>query len=295
MPRIIAVCPKEYPGVNSVFRHGASLGYWKHVALGEEIPEHEILILGAWHPDYCALLNLKSKKGIYITSTIGQMDFSQGMIELQQIEAMQRLLKEKRIDFILAGWPDVANLFSGIGPAHHCPYPFDESLLRERRAKIPNSIGIFLPFSPRKNITNQLTAAKMSGAKVFTNLPINSSEISNVGWLDIKDYNAQIEELKLTLHCTFTESFSYGAAESLFLGTLPIVSTQIAENLNLGPEITCYQCDSVKNILEKILYILNLDYKSYEILLNQQLARIRVKLQQNRYITKNLLDELSKL
>lgn len=293
MSRIIAVCPKEYPGVNSVFRHGASLGYWSHVTLGEEISEHDILILGAWHPDYMALLNLKSKKGIYITSTLGQMDFSQDMVELKQLEAMQRLLKEKQIDFVLSGWPDVADLFLGTG--YFCPYPFDESLLNRRRIKIQNSVGIFLPYSPRKNMTNQLTAAIKSGAKIFTNLPVSSSDIKQVGWLDNESYYTQISEMKLTLHCTFTESFSYGAAESLFLGTLPIVSTQIAENLFLGPELTCHQCDSVKNILEKILYILNLDPLNYQILLNKQLARARVKLQQNRYLTKKLLDELSKL
>ena len=52
MPKIIAVCPIEYPGVNAVFRHGAALGLWEHIDLEIELPENDLVILGAWHPWY---------------------------------------------------------------------------------------------------------------------------------------------------------------------------------------------------------------------------------------------------
>lgn len=300
MPRILAICAKEFPGVNAVFKHGASLGYWTHIHLEDPIPEHDILLLGAWHPKYWSLLELKTRYGVYITSTLGQMEFSYNSVELHQLKALQDLLRSGKLNFILAGWPDIADLFAGFGNTFHCPYPFDESIIVKYKSgqRMRNSVGIFLPASPRKNTANQLMAARLSGTKrIFTNLPVGfSPEVERVGWLPEDKYFKLMSEVGMTLHCTFTESFSYGAAESLVLGTIPIVSMQVAENLGLiSQAITCNQCDSISKIKQIIRLILNISDIEYNSLARLYLAKLRCKLRENYEITKRVLDKIGAL
>ena len=302
MSKIIAVCPKEYPGVNAVFRHGAALGLWTHLHLEDTIPENDFVILGAWHPSYEEYLD-KHRCVVYLTSTFGQMEFSNNQIEIQYIPMFIELLNKNRIKAILAGWKEVADYFNDRvkEKSFYCPYPFSEAYLKEIKEgafiKEPNSVGIFLPCAPRKNTFNQLLAAVKSGMKIYTNLPYNfeNPNINKIEWLSNEEYFLFISRLTLTLHCTFTESFSYAAAESLMLGTLPIVSLQISENLNLPHNLICYQCDSVSNILSKIEGIKELDEFRYEEHIRSCQGHFRFKNKINFALTKDVLDKVTNL
>ncbi len=300
MPKVIAICPKEYPGVSAVFRHGEALGLWKHVYFEDNIPENDLLILGAWHPAYRGLLE-KYNCAVYLTSTFGQMEFSDNQVEVTWIPELITETKKNGIKVILAGWESVAGYFKKKTDekAFYCPYPFSEDHLAEipRLVKNPYSIGIFLPCSPRKNTLNQILAADYSGLTVYTNLPYDfqNGRINKIKWLENQKYFELISSLKFTLHCTFTESFSYGAAESLLLGTLPIVSPQIADNLNLQRELICYQVDSVKEILRKINELKILSEEEYAYVLKKNQAYFRFKNEENLIKTKNVLDEVIKL
>ena len=233
------------------------------------------------------------------------MEFSEQQIEVTYISILIKLLVANRIKVILAGWPDVANYFNDEVPekAFYCPYPFSEEYLyfkgvTETLVKEPNSVGVFLPCAPRKNTLNQILAAIKSGMKIYTNLPYDfqNTNVNKVGWLSNTEYFKLISRLTLTLHCTFTESFSYGAVESLMLGTLPIVSIQICDNMNLsGSVICCGQCDSVTEILNKINYIKNMPELAYEYQIKKCQTNFRFKNELNLKITKDVLDKVTNL
>lgn len=287
MPRIVAVCPAEYPGVSSVFKNGDRLGLWKHIYLKEEIPACDFLILGAWHNEYGNLIS-KHKCAIFITSTFGQMEFSNCRIELAQLTSLKEMQACGQIR-ILAGYKDVAMYTNGV----HFPYPFDMNHFKNVKLdKLQKSIGVFLPSDPRKNTINQMIAALLSGWNVYTNLDYDGPKINKVGWLVDDLYFKLISQMTMTLHCTFTESFSYAAAESISLGTLPIVSLQIAENLGLSRFFVCDQCDSTSKILNKIKAIADLTPDEYNDLLFDEQLRLYEVVSKNNSEAKNILDKL---
>ena len=295
MFRIVAVCPKEYPGVSAVLRNGKSLGYWEFMHLGEEVPPNDLLLLGAWHPAYEDLLK-KYKCVVYLTSTVAQMEFSVNSVELNQVECIRIHLAEKRIKAALSGWPDVVSMFPD-AKSLYCPYPFDtrpyESFKAEQ--KILNSVGLFSTYEPRKNISNQLLAALNAGVELHTNLPLTGRFIFPYGWLPEAEYHRILSRLMASLHCGFAESFCYAAAEALLLGTLPIVSTQIAENLGLTNFLACHQCDSFINILMKIKMILPMNEREYNSILEVERENLLNRLKKYSEITKNVLDEIRKI
>ncbi len=295
-PKIVAVCPEEYPGVSAVFKHGEKLGLWEYRNVRRELPKNDLVILGAWHYHYKKYLE-DNQCVVYLTSTFGQMEFSYQGIEIDNLGEIERLLKEGKIKAILAGWPDVAEYFQS-EKAFYCPYPFSEEYIlkqTKQETKEYDSIGIFLPNSPRKNTFNQILAAINSKMKIYTNLPYDCPGIKTVGWLPNPEYYSLISKLAITLHCTFTESFSYAAAESIVLGTIPIVSSQIATNLSLTNDVICWQCDSVKNILEKIEFFKNVSAEAYQQKITILKSYLKIRNSENLDKTKNVLDEIVKL
>ncbi len=300
MYEIIALCPKEYPGVTSVFRHGENLGLWKLCFLGEEIPENKLVILGAWHPAYAELLE-KHKCAIYITSTFGQMEFSHNRIEIEQYQEIIRLADVGKLVAVLSGYWEVANYSEKFlkEKSFWCPYPFE---IKEQKLepdwwskKEKNSTGIFLPDAPRKNTLNQIIAAAEISDRVYTNLPfVGIKVVSSKGWIPEPEYSLRIKKLMVTLHCTFTESFSYAAAESLVLGTIPIVSLQVAENLGFleNWENVCLQCDSSEKIMRSIKEIFELGEKSYLELLDNCQKAFKMRMASTAAITRNVLDKV---
>lgn len=301
MPKIIAVCPVEYPGVNAVFRHGAALGLWEHINLKTELPKNDFVILGAWHPSYEEYLD-KHQCTVYLTSTFAQMEFSHNQIEITNQGTIQKLLQDNRIKAVLSGWQDTSDFLTEYFPARsfYCPYPFSEEFITSQVLQVEKSkekeIGIFLPFAPRKNILNQILAASSSGLKTYTNLPFDSlKNIHKVEWLSEMNLYTFISKVTMTLHCTFTESFCYSTAESLVLGTIPIVSIQIADNLGLTESIVCKQVDSVKTIKEKILEIAGLSETEYKGILEYQKFGFRERIKANTVLTKDVLDKVANL
>jgi hypothetical protein len=98
------------------------------------------------------------------------------------------------------------------------------------------------------------------------------------------------------MHCTFTESFSYAAAESIFLGTIPILSRQVAENLGLeefGILIPKYE-DSIIHILDHIRMIKEMcnAKKEYEDFIKTLQEHLLSKIKNNLDQTLKVLDFL---
>lgn len=298
MSRTIAVCPKQFPGVTSVFKHGHLLGLWDYVSLGEEIPDNDLLILGAWHQAYNPLLK-KHNCVIYFTSTIGQMEFSAQSIELTTAQYVLELYEQKHIKAILHGWKDLAFLFTTKNPEriYHCPYPFDYEYFKRFHAdeKQRHSIGMFLPKAPRKNIFNQLLAAGNINCPVYTNQDCEGPNFNTCGWLNEEVYYKLISQMIVTLHCTYTESFSYAAAESIALGTLPIASIQVTRNLNLPYQLCCLQCDSVFEIIDSLLRIMRLKTDEYYKLLATTQERLIIRVDSNLVEAKIVLDKIKNL
>lgn len=297
MPRIIAICPKEFVGVSAVLTHGAKLGYWKHIFLGDEVPENDILLLGAWHPEYWKLLD-KYNCGAYITSTIGQMEFSWEQVELHQLDAIRELYKAEKLKFALVGWRDVLWTFNKRERVFYCPYPFYFKDIEEIKTKdkFPKSVGIYLPNSPRKNLMNQYLAAKACSTEIYTNLNFGDKNIHYTGWLERTTYLNLLSRLTTTLHCTYTESFSYAAAESLVAGTIPIVSFQVAQNLGLAnATYVCPQCDSIAEIAMPIRRLFSIENKNYQEILAQLTTDFKKTMGLYQEQTKLVLDKIGKL
>ena len=303
MLRTIAICPAEFPGVTTVFKNGDRLGLWQHVKLGDRIPlDTETMIIDTWINNYKDFLGKPQIRIIpFLTSTIGQMEFSWNQIELKLIRAVIELMEKNIIQFVLAGWPDVIDVmfprFKAQDRAFFCPYPLDIRYSRKLRInkKIPNSIGLFSPSSARKNLQNQILAGSASG-ELHTNLNIQGNGIKNYPWIDEQSYYDMLNKLKITLHCGFTESFCYAAAESLMCGTIPIVSLQIAQNLGFPEDIPIIvrQVDSANTIKIKVQNVLNWNDAYYVAYVGYLQTLLTKTAEQNLEQIKIILDKVTK-
>lgn len=304
MPRIVAVCPKEFPGVSAVFKNGHALGLWEFVPFGERIPlDTAVLIVGTWWDIYMQFLTNPTVTVVpFFTSTFGQMGFSRNRVEFVQVGIVKKLMESNKIKYVLAGWEELIKYafmkYEKEDRAFWCPYPLSIQANKVSIAwldKIENSIGLFTPNAERKNLDNQILAAFNSG-ELHTNVPVvlSGERVKIYDWLPSDSYRKVISRLKITLHCGFTESFCYAAAESIAAGTVPIVSLQIARNLGI-PEclpIVVHQLDSVSEIKEKISLTLSWKEEEYSERLAFLSSKLAEKAEWNRTVIKIILDKL---
>ena len=303
MFRTLAICPKEYVGVTAVLKHGQELGLWEFMTLPDaketllSVSEKgpDLLIFGAWHQEY-EIFREHFKCAVYITSTLGQMELSPNIIELMQLVMFDELLKRNELVGLLAGWPSVASFFRN-EKAIFCPYPFNYQWFEEiSRTKEPRSVGFFSPTHQRKNMTNQLVAASLANADIHTNIQLLLPNVKQTTypWLKEDVYFELIRKMKTTLHCGFTESFCYAAAESIMLGTLPIVSFQVALNLGLNPlELNVVdEIDSTNAIQNCIETILDMPEKIYKEILDQCKVQLILRAKRNLVECRSAVDKL---
>jgi len=295
---LYTICSKYHPGVDTHLRNVEFLGLSRHLYIEDlsEIPNDATsVIFGAWHISYEPVIKFAKRKGIkigylwtssptetelhsiilhqrqhellYLASNPAEMNHKGEISLLNQILAMK---KNNEIDFIWFAKRDFLAAFEDDG-IFHAPHPVQD---RPQRKSIPdrNNISLFLSPAIKKNIYSQYLAfiaarRRIQGLHLRTSLPLQSSpSVTALGWMPQEAYEREINNTYLALHVSLAESFAYGAYEFLARGIPCLVSPTIARNLNLPSQIdiVVQNIDSVKEIADRIQYIVELDEEYYK-------------------------------
>ncbi|MCX9011519.1 MAG: hypothetical protein OIN66_10400 [Candidatus Methanoperedens sp.] len=295
---LYTICSKYHPGVDTHLRNVELLGLSRHLYIEElsEIPSDATsVIFGAWHISYEPVMKFAKRKGIKIgylwTSSPTETELHSIILHQRQhellyqasnptemnhkgeISLLNRILamkKNNEIDFIWFAKRDFIAAFEDDG-IFHAPHPVQE---RPRRNSIPdrNNISLFLSPAIKKNIYSQYLAfiaarRRIPDLHLRTSLPLQTtSGVTALGWMPQETYEREINNTYLALHVSLAESFAYGAYEFLARGIPCLVSPTIARNLSLPSQvdIVIQNIDSVKEIADRIQYIVELDEEYYK-------------------------------
>lgn len=262
MGRRIITSAFNFPGVQSVLRHGHAEGIWTRIELQKlntiEQDDNALIILGGFTPDYAQIIRKLKKKGfrtgIFWTSSLGQME--QVPEEIDLFGQVGSLLQSKDLDFALCGDQTLPVIFGG--RLIYAPYPLSmkESYLIKRPKE--HKIGIFLPQHPRKNILNQvfslLFLTHHPSIQLHHNLILPQLPFQTISYQPISDrdkFLTILVSLTLSLMVTHTESFGYSFVDAVLAGTIPIIGPAMAEYFpqpDFPLPITCPNPDSPKEI-----------------------------------------------
>ena len=252
------------PGVEAVGKAGQALGLWKYMNVStivNTIVEDDFIIWGAWHEYYNREIRKhRCKQGRLICSSLGQMEMSG--IELEWLTYDFKLLEKGVLDYIFFGSKDAYEVYKTRHEnVRWFPYPVYQStnLLKSQSTKIPNSVGIFLPSTPRKNILNQKAACELARRSIL-DLQVFTNE---KGWLPEKEYYELLGKMRIVLNITHVESFSYATIDAIQHGVLPIVSPCVQHNLDLPDEVMVSNPDSPLDISGMLITLLRYDEDIY--------------------------------
>ncbi len=299
---LYTICSKYHPGVDTHLRNVGALGLSKHLYIEElsEIPDDATsLIFGAWHISYEPVMKFARRKGIKIgylwTSSPTETELHSIMLVQHQHELLYQasipmemnhkgeisllnqilaMKKNDEIDFIWFAKKDFLEAFEDDG-VFFAPHPVQE---RPERTFVPekNNISLFLSPAIKKNIYSQylaFTAVKrrIPALHLRTSLPFRSTpDVTVMGWMPQAVYEKEINNTYLALHISLAESFAYGAYEFLARGVPCLISPTIARNFNLPlhNDIVIRNVDSVKEIADRIQYMVESDENYYRELSN---------------------------
>ena len=132
------------------------------------------------------------------------------------------------------------------------------------------NILLFSPNEPRKNnfvqyhgflLARRQLKDLILETNVITDQPRNF--INNHGWVKREIYEKIIRNSKLALCVHPFESLDYQVVEIINLGTIPIISPTVRDNLNLPIDLVVDNVDSPIAISKKIIKILELPEETY--------------------------------
>lgn len=307
--KVLMTCPEIYVGVRAVAINGEALGLWKFISLEElkkeVLKDYDLVIFGAFVDKYLDLLPFCKKKAFCWTSSPGQVEMSGGgYVEIDFLNKIMVLLKEKKVDYVFIGSKELFECLKNDG-IFWFPYPFSIRLLDrfipDNPGFIPDSVGLFAPFHPRKNHFVQIHAFRLSNLKkaelvLHTNTKLKTfGNIVYTPWLPDEEYYKLIANMKITLQIFHCESFAYSAVESVMLGTIPIVSPCIQQNLDLPDQVRIKNPDSPVEISKKIDEIIELSPEAYASLIRECQKRVANIIVRNNKELKLLLERISKL
>lgn len=303
MNKVLVTCMHDFVGVSAVFENMQALGLCDFKYADDLFPSgmegYDLLILGAWHPIYESRMEyFKGKKAVLWTSSIGQMTMTANEVEIFYLPQLFKMLREKKIDYLFFGSYDLYEVNENCYGVKFFPYPVDLNKYQISTKKDLNKpyIGLFCPQHFRKNFFNQIYAFYLANRKkamiLHTNIKVEGRDILNYLWMSQKELFELVSQMKLILHISHTESFCYAVVEAIMLGTLPIISPCIRDNLNLPNEICVDNPDSAIKISEKILELMNLADMEYFRLIFLCQERIRKLAYENNQKLRELIENL---
>jgi hypothetical protein len=218
------------------------------------------------------------------------------------------LLEKGRIDFVLMGSRDCFEIFKSKNKNIKRFYNVvdKEKILKHKKpVRKVDAVSLFMPFTSRKNIINQICAMKLVQEKkpylLYLNnlrmLPSQSQNFFNqlfkfigvayvdLGWMKKPQYYEAIQKVKAGLQVTINEAHNLVLHEHIILGT-PVVYSSVVDWLPKD-EATVYNLDSPVEISEKISNVI----ENPEIIIKQQKASdkyLKFAIDQNRKLFEEL-------
>ncbi|MCK9598986.1 MAG: hypothetical protein M0R06_08105 [Sphaerochaeta sp.] len=236
LPRIHTLTT-GFPGASRPLQEGERLGWWSHQKITyhrDPIPEADVYILAAWHPevyDYLVRrLSFQSAKVIVLwTSSIGEME----MMPVE-VEFLEHILHNPCVDEVWFGTRTLARIYPEKG--FYAPYPVKPEIKAPRPKR--DIVTLFCPPTLKKNIYNQLAAVSMIQKEqpeitLVTNLPPAFHKVFPLkgvigqGWLPDKEYKELLSLSRLNLAVSWAETQNYQVLEALELGVMSLTSQTV--------------------------------------------------------------------
>lgn len=234
-----------FPGVRRVLQEGEKLGFWPYHELipnfSWRVERDDVVLLGAWHPEYEATLEALSADGVKVgvlwTSCAGEVSLT-----LQEWGYLKKVIEDDRVSFVWFGDPGLATI-TAKGFYHPYPMAIPPALFIPEEVVVDSTpvdggVGLFQPATTKKNLFTQLLAAHLLNRdfnlKLHTNIPRLCLEafplpldVESYSWLEQREYHKTLARCRLNLNLSFAETFSYQVAEATCLGVPSIVTPAV--------------------------------------------------------------------
>lgn len=248
--RTIMVGPRDstFAGIHNAARHVQNLFPVRYVYLDQvlQVPadyKDSNIIFEGWIPPYDDVINVTGKRHfVRYQSPLTQMELSG--LELEHLLFLRSAVNSKK----LAGlFVSSEKLFRALHPlAEWWPNAVDLSLHEPpKKDVIPDSIGLYMTYTPRKNLATNLFAARLMGGIVHCSdgLPDTYKQLAQAFDINIhynarptdEEYLQRLANLALSLQVTLSESLNYGIVDNLICGT-PVITGPNTPLANLHPE-----------------------------------------------------------
>lgn len=243
MSQPICAVTVPFPGVEQWLGHGADEGLWDLLVLkdGENRPPDgaEMLLLGAWHPAYAAVIDWAQAQGKRVavawSSSAGETDDAQ--VEVGYALEIARAARDGRISAVGCLHPDLVPHFPH---GFYLPAPVH---LPEAPPPGPRSgLAMYCPSTQKKNVLAQLMAAAAfqrsepaDGSRVLrTNVHGFDAAIRWLGlraewepWMPRPDLLARLASSRVALCASRAESWCYGAVDAMSQGAYVVGSPAV--------------------------------------------------------------------
>ncbi len=289
---ILTIAPEDFPGTTAVLKHYNVTGLVEH---SDEISPRTVagrkmVVLGGWHHIYYeAVRKIQSSNvpiGLYWTSSVGQMDFSNNGIEVSYIHIIADLVRTELIDFVFCANPDIQNCLQQFIPQDkviHLPYAFDWDEVKKHQIDDiyvgKDWVDLFCPGDTRKNMLVQIHAAKIADVhlhgsglrpryKWFSDLI--KVRYTDMGWMPKDKYYQAVQTMKMGLQVTYAETFDYVVAEHFALKRPCLISTVMGRwvDKKLWKDLMVHNLDDpfeVANLIENIIHMTKKQQKGLNI------------------------------
>ena len=276
------VTPQEgaFPGVSRLFDETIAVVGGEHIYLSDlhEITKEDVVVFGAWHPQYStAIRRCKAKiKIIHWASPLLQTELAQ--VEANYLNTILQLLDKGVIQRLWVIDEGIYRVLKREG-VFYTPTPFSVDRLKKYRMKDKDKEGVnlFTIFHPRKNVLAQLAGATLAqeeyGFMLFTNgMTSMYQQFANSiglnfydwGFLPQTDYFSWLSSARLSLNVFLSEAFAYTCAEALALGVPVVMSPVVAKNMGIDEgKLVVKDISSAEEISSLISHVLSLDGESY--------------------------------
>lgn len=274
---MLTIAPKNFVGVQSVFKNLENLGLSKNVYLEDvKLPVDDHILLGSWHPTYPLIIRHVPAHLTYSflwTSSLYEAEV------MGEIDNLFMILNNTKPAFVWCGKKSVAELIKTMLPdidipIIHCSYPLYEvdNSSYEKMIDKRKNCGFFCPSTLKKNIYTNVAgwiiSNKKQKSKLFTNVQgVRGHNVINVPWMSRDEYDTLISTLRLGLQVDISSSFNYVAYDFLIRGIPCLISPSISNNMGIYiDDITVRDIDDAIEVSDKICNILSLGDDEYKVL-----------------------------
>jgi len=285
---ILTVCPEAYPGTTSVLKHYNVSGLTVHSdeISPKTVNDKKMVILGGWnHIYYEAIQRVNSANvpvGLFWTSSVGQMDFSDNGREVTFIHLISDLVRSGMIDKIFGATPSVVDFWEKVVDPDKVvllPYAFDwEESQTHINTDIPVGdrwVDLFCPADTRKNVLVQTHAAKIADVNLhYSGLKpryrwfadLIGAKFTDMGWMNKDRYYKAVQGMKLGLQVTYAETFDYVVAEHFAMKRPCLISTVMGSwvGKKLWKDLMVQNLDDPIEVADLIMNIVDMSPRKWK-------------------------------